>query len=362
MMSRLLLLTALTTVPLSCKGNADDGHSTDAGTVSAPDAAGGSSGSSAAAGVAGTSGSAGSNVVTDDFDAGACQHPAVIENCSAGWCRVPAGCFVMGSPPGEPGRGAYDEERTAVTLTNTFEVGEHEVTQGEWTSLGLTNPSGQNDDGTGDCSEPECPVGNVTWYEAIAFANLLSESHSPPLEPCYEPLNCTGKLGEGMTCEGAKTTAPSLYECTGYRLPTFAEWEYAARAGTLTAYYGGDIPPTTTIGDCFDLPALSEAAWYCWNSEGRTHPVGQKASNAWGLHDTLGNAAEWINDPPFGISPQGPLVDPGASLVESSMSRVRRGGLYYTGLTGCRVGAFNWTTATRRGPGLGFRLVRTLHD
>jgi sulfatase modifying factor 1 len=290
------------------------------------------------------------------------MHPDVVESCDAGWCRIPAGCFVMGSPPNEPERGVYNEERTAVTLTNSFEIGAHEVTQAEWTSVGLTNPSGKNDDGTGDCSEPECPVGNVTWYEAIAFANLLSEKHSPPLEPCYEPLNCTGKLGEGMTCEGSKTTAPSLYECTGYRLPTFAEWEYAARAGTLTAYYGGDIPPSATHSDCFDVPALSDTAWYCWNSGGHTHPVAQKARNAWGLYDVLGNAAEWINDPPFGVSPEGPLTDPGAELVESPMSRVRRGFPYNDGLIGCRVANRYFTRPTGRAPGLGFRLVRTLHD
>ncbi len=70
----------------------------------------------------------------------------------AGWCRIPSGCFVMGSPPSEPGRGVYNEERTAVTLTRAFEIGEHEITQEQWTSLGLANPSGKNDDGSGDCS------------------------------------------------------------------------------------------------------------------------------------------------------------------------------------------------------------------
>ncbi len=150
--------------------------------------------------------------------------------------------------------------------------------------------------------------------------------------------------------EGARTTASSLYECSGYRLPTFAEWEYAARSGTLSAYHGGEIPPTTTISDCLDVPTLSDTAWYCWNSGGHTHPVGQKTSNSWGLHDVLGNAAEWINESPFGVSPEGPLTDPGAELVESPMSRVRRGCPYNDGLVGCRVANRYFTRPTGRAP------------
>ena len=90
-------------------------------------------------------------------------------------------------------------------------------------------------------------------------------------------------------------TAPTLYECEGYRLPTDAEWEYAVRASTKTAYYSSDIVPGAGGGwTCESYDPLVSIAWYCANSGNFTHPVGQKYPNAWHLFDMTGNAGEWV--------------------------------------------------------------------
>ena len=109
------------------------------------------------------------------------------------------------------------------------------------------------------------PVETVTWRDAVVFCNRLSLREG--LEPCYAVV-------EGREEVGFDPLA------NGYRLPTEAEWQYACRAGTSGIRYGD----------------LETVAWYKGNSEGKSHPVGQKAANAWGLHDMLGNVWEWCND------------------------------------------------------------------
>jgi formylglycine-generating enzyme required for sulfatase activity len=117
--------------------------------------------------------------------------------CSDGWCEIPSGCFIMGSPENEWGRARFAETPTPVHLTRSFLIGSHEVTQQAWTGAGFVNPSGTGDDAS-DCLEPECPVGNVTLYEVAAYANHLSVSAAPPLPACYRLEGCAGQPGTGM--------------------------------------------------------------------------------------------------------------------------------------------------------------------
>jgi formylglycine-generating enzyme required for sulfatase activity len=264
----------------------------------------------------------------------------------------------MGSPEDEWRRGVVIEQRVAVTLTRSFEIQQYETTQSAWTAQGLTNPSGKGPDGTGDCSDPQCPVGNVNWFEAVAFANLLSEKHQPPLEACYSLEGCTGKPGAAMTCKGATTKTGSVYDCEGYRLPTDAEWEYAVRAGTRTAFYSGDVTVYPTPGACYPDKNLQRIAWYCYDSGGATHAVGGLEPNAWGLFDMSGNASEWINDLADGRPPSRP-VNPGGS-IGTSVARILRGDSFNGWSTLCRSAAHGTGSWDARGRGVGFRLVRTL--
>ena len=166
--------------------------------------------------------------------------------------RVPAGEFRMGSTSEE----AYSREQpvTRVRIGRAFELGKHEVTQAEWEAVMGSNPS-RFDECGGDC-----PVENVSWDDVQDFIGRLN------------------------ALEGE----------VRYRLPTEAEWEYAARAGTAGDRYAGN---------------LDAIAWYDGNSGGSTHPVGQKAPNAFDLHDMLGNVFEWVQDW-YGGYPGGSVTDP----------------------------------------------------
>ena len=291
-----------------------------------------------------------------------CRHPPAHGDCEGGWCRIPAGCFGKGSPLEEPGRALYAEDQVAVVLTHDFLIQQHEMTQGEWTAMGLPNPSGPSPkDNAADCTEdPKCPVGNVTWFEAAQFANMLSAAHQPPLPTCYRFDGCIGEMGAGMSCASASLATASIYECEGYRLPTDAEWEYAARAGTRTSFYTGDITPRQ--GDyCYGSdPALEAIAWYCNNAGRKTHPAGTKLPNSWMLYDMLGNVDEWIHSPQTGDPPPpGPLYDPGGAISQKD-SKMQCGGSatgWPTLLRAANRLSFNWRF---RNPLFGFRLLRSL--
>ena len=137
-----------------------------------------------------------------------------------------------------------------------FRLAAYPVTQQEYAAVTGAFPAAR--------VAPECPVESVTWIDAIRFCNRLSVVHG--LAPAYQI---------DADAHDAEYTGSD-----GYRLPTEAEWEYACRAGTSTSRYG----------------MLDEIAWYAGNSSGQHHPVGEKASNAWGLHDMLGNVWEWCFD------------------------------------------------------------------
>ena len=279
-----------------------------------------------------------------------CDNGLVGPNCDE--VIIPAGTFTMGSPGSEPCR--FDEEvQHQVTLTQSFALKATEVTQAEWEALMGNNPSEKSP----GCDE--CPVETVNWYEALAYCNALSASAG--LEACYTLSGCTAQSpGTNMTCTGVTVTAPDgdVYGCEGYRLPTEAEWEYAARAGTTEATYNGDI----ASGDCYLVsPVLEPIAWYGQNSGFTTNPVAQKDANPWGLYDMLGNVWEWTWDK-YGSYDNGASQDPtGAS---SGSVRVYRGcgwaTLNHATARRCRAAVRDGDTPERRYAVVGFRPARSL--
>jgi len=304
-------------------------------------------------------------------DAGVrCEHPRVEADCANGWCRIPAGCFMMGSPETELGRGMYTELLKPVTFTYGFEIGQFEVTREQWSNLVTTMPEKppQVIDSLITCGDPSCPIRYVSWFEALHFANLLSQKHDPPLTPCYELIDCQGNPGTGMLCTQVSITTATIYECDGYRLPTEAEWEYSARAGARTAYYSGNV---TYVGDNVTdatqwdepEPNLEAIAWYRENSLLTTHPVGQKRPNRWLLFDMLGNVAEWTNDRATFHDYPGPVTNPATEIAldtESPDFRVIRGSDASGLRTWLRAAARAYNGPDSTSLGTGIRLVRTL--
>jgi formylglycine-generating enzyme required for sulfatase activity len=157
-----------------------------------------------------------------------------------------------------------------------------------------------------------------------------------------------------VTCVSCNDAAEFLEwmgkrEGEGYRLPTEAEWEYACRAGTETAFYSGPI----TEPEGRD-PNLEKVGWYRENSGGTTHPVRQKEPNAWGLYDMHGNVREWCSDR-YGKYPDGPAADP--TGADTGAGRVGRGGAWRDRARRCRAAYRIYVTPGVRDDGLGFRLL-----
>jgi formylglycine-generating enzyme required for sulfatase activity len=236
----------------------------------------------------------GANSDCDDSDATVLAPGAVMSPDGVEMAYICGGTFTMGSPSSEVGRDHWDETQHQVTLTNDYWMGVYEVTQAQFESLMGYEPAYYSDHNAGsDCGDT-CPVESLTWYEAAAFANALSDQAG--LEPCY---TCSGS-GDAVTCE-LDSSLSDPYACTGYRLPTEAEWEYAARAGTEAAFSsGGDIPSgyENACNATFALTdgtVLGDIARFCGNSS-KTAPVGTRAPNSWGLYDVHGNVYEWCQD------------------------------------------------------------------
>ena len=221
---------------------------------------------------------------------------------------VPAGEFLMGATRYL----AKDNEKpvTRVRISRGFFLGKYEVTQWQWEAVMGSNPSHFRQDSR------DRPVESVSWNEVQTFVRKLNQREE------------NGK----------------------YRLPTEAEWEYAARAGTDSDTYAGNI--TEPRGND---PVLNRIAWYHENSEGQTQPVGKNAPNGFGLHEMLGNVWEWVGDW-YGAYPGGAVTNPKGP--DSGSTRVARGGSWGNFAWHCRSGLRRGLGPGNRIGYLGFRLLR----
>ena len=234
---------------------------------------------------------------------------------------IPPGEFLMGSVHRKviEGVGLYEfyaeteSPVTQVVISKGFYLGKYEITHNQWQKvMGDTHPRSSENCG-------DCPVEEVSWDDVQIFIKRLNAQ------------------SEGT-----------------YRLPTEAEWEYAARAGTATDTYAGDLTERTG-----NLEVLDQVAWYLTNAglslKSRTHPVGQKLPNSWGLYDMLGNVNEWVGGW-LGEYPGGVVVDP--QVPQSEHRKALRGGSYVSWSADCRSASRFAASSDARLVNLGFRLLR----
>ncbi|MEC7987256.1 MAG: formylglycine-generating enzyme family protein [Myxococcota bacterium] len=254
--------------------------------------------------------------------------------------------FSMGSPTLEVGRDG-DEVLHQVYLTKDFLIMNHEVSQGQFEELMGYNPS--------DFQQgAEYPVESVSWHEAAMFANRLSAEEDFQL--CY---SCTGT--EAMTrCE--EVLAP--YNCSGFRLPTEAEWEYSVRAGSSSAIWtnngGGDLLSSTDGNICEEIElsdgsALEDLAWYCGNTFPEPHLPAIKMPNSFYLFDMYGNVSEWVHDAYDSYDTE-LVYDPYTSAGDA---RVIRGGSFNSRPSDLRSANRRSLDPLARQKQIGFRLART---
>jgi formylglycine-generating enzyme required for sulfatase activity len=208
----------------------------------------------------------------------------------------------MGSPLSEADRN-IDEVQHTVTLTQGFWMGDHEVTQQDYQELIGSNPS--------SFKGSNLPVESVSWNDAVEYCKKLTER---------------------------ERSAGRITAQQAYRLPTEAEWEYAARAESVETRPG----------------ELGPIAWWFGNSDSQTHVVKQKVANAWGLHDMLGNVWEWCSDV-YWAYPTVSVIDP--TGPSSGPLRVSRGGSWNENTKNVRSAGRLRDIPTSRGSDLGFRCV-----
>jgi len=270
-----------------------------------------------------------------------CSSACKLTGCvTQGYVAIPAGTFSMGSPATEPCRNT-NETQHEVVLTHDFEISATEIVQTDFNLVrGYSTPT---------CGAG-CPAQNVNWYEAVAYCNALSEKLSLPL--CYK---CVGDKNEVICTEQTAYAGEKIYTCPGYRLPTDAEWEYAYRAGTTTAFYNG-ASAAATCKTCTD-PTADAIAWFTCNSTNSTHPVKQKKANAWGLYDMAGNVWEWTHDPYLTDLGSTKVTDPVGPTTGSG--RVVRGGHYGENAEGLRASSRYSGVTDARYLYMGFRCART---
>ncbi len=255
---------------------------------------------------------------------------------------VPAGTFTMGRTTGT----GYDDELPTHSVTlGAFYIGKYEVTQAEWYAVMNNNPSNF----TGDNNRP---VEQVSFYAALVYCN--KKSMNDGLVPAYSISGSTNPADWGAIPNANSATWNAVtcnLNATGYRLPTEAEWEYAARgaANTPDYLYAG----SNTVGD---------VSWYETNASGITHPVGQKTANGIGAYDMSGNVQEWVWDW-YGAYTAAAQTNPTGPASNPTNLRVIRGGSWQQTAQASRVVFRNYGTPDKgeakvSNSRLGFRVVR----
>ena len=228
---------------------------------------------------------------------------------------IPAGSFDMGCAKGDTQCYRSESPLHEVELTHSFYMMKGEVTQGLWKAVMGSNPSVFS-----SCGD-NCPVDNVNWSDVIKFSNLLNDKLG--LERCYE------------------RSWTKIYDCEGWRLPTEAEWEYAARGGTDFKYAGSNH--------------LDEVGWVNENSR-KVHPICYKRANVYGLCDMSGNVFEWVWDW-HGQYSSSKQVDPKGP--NTGLGRIIRSGSWRGGARFARVSCRGGIDPSYRSDDLGFRLSRS---
>jgi formylglycine-generating enzyme required for sulfatase activity len=256
-----------------------------------------------------------------------------------GFVLVPGGTFTMGRTTGT---GDSEELPTHSVTLNSFYMGKYEVTQGEYQAIMGSNPAHNYGVGT------SYPVYYVSWYSVIKYCNLRSMNEG--LTPVYTISGTTNPANWGAVPTSNNSTwdaAICNWAANGYRLPTEAEWEYAARGGTNT--------PDYLYSGSNDINAV---AWNLSNSSSASHIVGTKAANALGIYDMSGNVWErcwdWYSGSYYSSSPSTNPKGP-----TSGSARVVRGGSWYSGAGGCRVAFRNSVSPYTSYVWYGFRLCRS---